>query len=391
MSAVVCVEGVWKKYRRGGQTAGPRANHRDATALQPGEFWALRDVHIEARRGEAVGVIGPNGAGKSTLLKVLAGVVRPSLGRLSLHGRVSAMIELGAGFHPELSGRENIRLNAALRGMSQRELRRKLEAIIEFADIGPFLDMPVKHYSSGMQARLGFAVAAHVEPDVLLVDEVLSVGDRVFRSRCMERMRQFRRHGAAIVFVSHDLGAVGAFCDRVAYLARGAVRRVGSPVDAIGAYEADAGNAAVPDGPPPVRVLDAAGQAARCFAPGERIRVEFDNGCRLFRGAGGYALALTRAADGLVMAETWPSRSSAREMVGDQHVAASSCELTLNVAPGEYLITVHAADNRTGTDASASAARVVVIGSHATSGMVDLLPRFTILPSRADACGISAS
>ncbi len=391
MSAVV-VEGVWKKYRRGGRGEAPRGGGRDAAALLPGEFWALRDVRLEARPGEALGVIGPNGAGKSTLLKVLAGVVRPTLGRLSLRGRVSAMLELGAGFHPELSGRENIRLSAALRGLSQRELRRKLDAIVEFADIGPFLDMPVKHYSSGMQARLGFAVAAHVEPDLLLVDEVLSVGDRVFRSRCMERMRCFRERGAAIVFVSHDLGAVGAFCDRAAYLARGVVQRVGSPVEAIGAYEADAGAAddgATLDGQPAMRVLDAAGRPARCFAPGDRIRVEFDPGGDRSGGHGRCALALMRAADGLVMAETAIGRNHSP---GDRQAAATACDLTLNVAPGEYVITVRAGDDLPKPDTEASAAaRVVVIGSRATGGLVNLLPRFTIVPTVTNACTLGAS
>jgi lipopolysaccharide transport system ATP-binding protein len=207
---------------------GPR-RHRES-------FSALNNVSFGVACGEAVGIIGPNGAGKSTALKLLAGILRPDSGTAKTKGRKAALIEVGAGFHGDLTGRENINLNATLLGMSRGEIRAKLDSIVAFAGLDRFLDTPVKRYSSGMYARLGFSIAAHVDPDVLLVDEVLSVGDAMFRVRCLERMRQLVRGGTALVFITHDLEQMRAICGRAIVLERGEVSFDGTPSDAIGQY-----------------------------------------------------------------------------------------------------------------------------------------------------------
>ncbi len=200
------------------------------------EFLALHDVSFAVREGEALGIIGHNGAGKSTILKLLAGVTDPTRGHARVNGRFAALIELGAGFHPDLTGRENVYLNGSILGLKRAEIDRKLESIVDFAGIERFMDTPVKRYSSGMQARLGFAVAAHVEPEVLLIDEVLSVGDFAFQQKCFKRMEEFRRSGIAIVFVSHNLNAIASLCSRAILLRTGEVVASGTPMEVIDAY-----------------------------------------------------------------------------------------------------------------------------------------------------------
>jgi lipopolysaccharide transport system ATP-binding protein len=193
------------------------------------ELWALKEVSFEVEAGEAVGIIGANGAGKSTLLKLLAGITAPTRGRIETGGRVSPLIEVGAGFHPDLTGRENIYVQGVLLGMSRRELKRKLEAIVAFAELERFVDTPVKRYSSGMYVRLGFSIALHVEPEILLVDEVLAVGDLSFQRKCLAAMGEFRRRARALVFVSHNLAAVSGLCQRCLWIASGRVRMEGDP------------------------------------------------------------------------------------------------------------------------------------------------------------------
>jgi ABC-type polysaccharide/polyol phosphate transport system ATPase subunit len=201
-------------------------------------FVALDRVSFTVAPGEALGIIGPNGAGKSTTLRLAAGIYPQDSGDIVVRGRVSALIELSAGFHPDLSGRENIYLGGALLGLRKRQLREVFDEIAEFADIGEFLESPVRTYSTGMAVRLGFAVAAYVPADVLLVDEVLAVGDQEFRTKCMNRMAERRREGASILFVSHNLGAVESFCDRALLLTEGQIRAEGDPAETIEAYQA---------------------------------------------------------------------------------------------------------------------------------------------------------
>ncbi len=244
---VVCLSGVSKRFRlgethdslrdliAGGLGRLLRGRRRKAIGGDS-EFWALRDVDLTVRRGEAVGIIGPNGAGKSTALKLLAGILRPDGGKVVVNGRLAALIEVGAGFHGDLTGRENVFLNGAILGMTRQEIRSNLDAIVAFAGIDRFLDVPVKRYSSGMYARLGFSIAAHVNPEILLVDEVLSVGDAVFRLRCLERMHDLVRNGTALVFVTHNLEQMRAICGQALVLESGRCLFEGPSREAVRHY-----------------------------------------------------------------------------------------------------------------------------------------------------------
>lgn len=203
--------------------ASARRSTPDPRAASVEEFWALRDVSLQIRQGESVGLIGHNGAGKSTFLKIISRITEPTEGRLSIRGRAASLLEVGTGFHPELTGRENIFLNGAILGMPKREIRAKFDQIVAFADVTQFLDTPVKRYSSGMYVRLAFSVAAHLEPDILIVDEVLAVGDAAFQKKCLERMTEVTKSGRTILFVSHNLGLVRSMCRRCVLLEHGRV------------------------------------------------------------------------------------------------------------------------------------------------------------------------
>lgn len=209
-----------------------------AVAVEPGpdHIWALRNVSFEVPRGQILGIIGPNGAGKSTLLKVLSRITEPTEGRAEIHGRVGSLLEVGTGFHPELTGRENIYLSGALLGMRKLEIDRKLDEIVAFAEIARFVETPVKHYSSGMYVRLGFAVAAHFEPAILIIDEVLAVGDVGFQRKCLSKMEDVRQHGRTILFVSHNMPAVTRICERALLISGGAIQKDGASGDVASAY-----------------------------------------------------------------------------------------------------------------------------------------------------------
>jgi lipopolysaccharide transport system ATP-binding protein len=200
------------------------------------DIWALRDIGFEIRQGEVVGIIGRNGSGKSTLLKILSRITEPTEGRVSIRGRVSSLLEVGTGFHPELTGRENIFLNGAILGMARAEIRRKFDEIVAFAEIEKFLDTPVKRYSSGMYVRLAFAVAAHLDPEILLVDEVLAVGDAEFQKKCLGKMQDVSRSGRTVLFVSHNMGAIEALCSKAVYLFEGVLKAIGDPDELVKQY-----------------------------------------------------------------------------------------------------------------------------------------------------------
>jgi lipopolysaccharide transport system ATP-binding protein len=238
-------EGLSKRYRIGTFVPYGRLTESIADFVRhpfkrrgetPEWIWALRDVSLEVRHGEVLGIVGRNGAGKTTLLKILSRITDPSGGLVRLRGRVGSLLEVGTGFHPELTGRENIYLNGAILGMRREEIRRKFDPIIEFAEIERFLDTPVKRYSSGMYIRLAFAVAAHLEPEVLLVDEVLAVGDAAFQAKCLGRMNDIAREGRTVVFVSHNMGAITKLCSRVVWIEDGHLAYDGAPTEVVGRY-----------------------------------------------------------------------------------------------------------------------------------------------------------
>lgn len=215
------------------KTVVDRLSGRPLPAGGAEDFWAVRDVSFDVQQGDVVGIIGRNGAGKSTLLKLLSRITAPTEGCVRLHGRVASLLEVGTGFHPELSGRENIFLNGAILGMARSEIRRQFDAIVAFAEVERFLDTPVKHYSSGMYVRLAFAVAAHLEPEILIVDEVLAVGDAPFQKRCLNRMSEVASSGRTVLFVSHNMNAVERMCNRAIMLDRGKIKSQSSDVRAI--------------------------------------------------------------------------------------------------------------------------------------------------------------
>ena len=234
------VSKVYRRYGRRRQFATLKSailSGSFVTDLRPDEtFEALRDVSFDVAAGRTYGIIGPNGSGKSTMLKCVAGITRPTRGSVTVTGRISALIELGAGFHPEISGRENVFINGIMLGLSKKEITKRFDEIVEFAELEDFIDAPVKTYSSGMYMRLGFAVAIHVDPDVLLVDEVLAVGDAGFTHKCLDKFSDFRRRGKTVLLVTHSLGLVERFCDEALWFEQGRVRATGDPRRVVGAY-----------------------------------------------------------------------------------------------------------------------------------------------------------
>lgn len=255
MKPIIQVEGISKQFRLGKQREPYRTlrdsvasgvrnvfnrfrRANDSSSQNNGEFWALKDVSFDVQPGEVVGIIGRNGSGKSTLLKILSQIYEPTSGRAVLRGRLASLLEVGTGFHPELTGRENIFLNGSILGMTRREIQRKFDEIVAFSEIEKFLDTPVKRYSSGMYVRLAFAVAAHLEPEILIVDEVLAVGDAAFQDKCIGKMQEVGSGGRTVIFVSHNMSAVSTICNSAILLAHGKVKLIGNTLDAINAYKA---------------------------------------------------------------------------------------------------------------------------------------------------------
>lgn len=238
---MISVEGLGKEYHLGGNKGldlrgGLKRNTKALLGRSQGSFWALKDVSFNVERGDALGIIGRNGAGKSTLLKLLSRITMPTTGRFSINGRVSSLLEVGTGFHPELSGRENIFLNGTILGMRRAEVKQKLDEIVEFSGVERFLENPVKHYSSGQKVRLAFAVAAHLEPEVLIIDEVLAVGDLEFQRKCLGKMKDVTSNGRTILFVSHNMSAINSLCKRCMLLSDGMVEAEGDTRTIINRY-----------------------------------------------------------------------------------------------------------------------------------------------------------
>jgi lipopolysaccharide transport system ATP-binding protein len=334
--------------------AGARRRDEDDT------LWALRDVSFELERGQVLGVIGRNGAGKSTLLKILSRITEPTEGQIDIYGRVGSLLEVGTGFHPELTGRENIFMNGAILGMTRREIASKFDQIVEFAGIERFIHTPVKRYSSGMYVRLAFAVAAHLEPEILIVDEVLAVGDAEFQRKCLGRMNEVASHGRTVLFVSHNLAAVSSLCTKGLLLDKGQVHFYGSAEDAISRYvqmgdsqEADVDLASHPGRPGKYspfikrfRVRDSQGNVTRTIPLGEDVTFELEiespqplSNChvniRLFGGR----------AERLMTCYTKYQREESIEFNRTVHVACTIRDLRL--MPGPYhlgLLLVHNGD-----------------------------------------------
>ena len=238
------VEGVGKKYSIGKQkedTLRATIARLFSNSNKGGEeFWALKDISFEVKRGDVIGIIGKNGAGKSTLLKILSQITTPTTGRIEINGRVASLLEVGTGFHPELTGRENIFLNGTILGMTRREVKAKFDEIVDFSGVEKFIDTPVKHYSSGMYVRLAFAVAAHLEPEILIIDEVLAVGDAEFQKKCLGKMKDVSSEGRTVLFVSHNMSAIHKLCENVILLRSGNLYRQGITEQIIGDYLSDA-------------------------------------------------------------------------------------------------------------------------------------------------------
>jgi len=237
---VLRLEDVWRRYRRWERRpaslkeAFVRFLRRDGWAYE--DFWALQGISLSVQRGEVVGVCGANGSGKSTLLKVVAGILPMTHGRITVRGKIATLLDLGTGFLPELTGRENIVLNGAIMGLSDADMARKMESIIDFADLGPFIDSPIKTYSSGMYMRLGFAIAVHVDADILLIDDILAVGDAAFHHKCSAWLQQIQQNGTALLIVSHTLSVLSTLCNRVIWLDQGRVMAEGHPIEVLQQY-----------------------------------------------------------------------------------------------------------------------------------------------------------
>jgi lipopolysaccharide transport system ATP-binding protein len=313
----VRVEGVSKRFRRGERQdslrdlipsllrRGRAAGRHRPDVLDANEFWAVRDVDFQVQFGRALGIIGPNGAGKSTMLKLLTGILRPSEGTIRMRGRVASLIEVAAGFHQDLTGRENVYLQGAIMGMTRQEVRQRLDSIIDFSGVEAFIDTPVKRYSSGMNARLGFAIAVHLDPDVLVIDEVLSVGDMAFQQKCVQRMKAFKSDGVAIIFVSHNMQAIGDLCDE-ALVIKSSPKYLGEVGQAVSHYLGLVGSGSSSWSANGVAVLGSALRdidgapvtAVASFAP-LVLDVDFEFTERFSRLM--FSLVLYRATDGLIV------------------------------------------------------------------------------------------
>jgi ABC-type polysaccharide/polyol phosphate transport system ATPase subunit len=233
---VIKFEKVGKKFKIGQKLLLKEALLDIFKPASTKDFWALKDVNIEVKKGETLGIIGPNGSGKSTILKLIAGVMVPTEGQVVIKGKVAPLIELGSGFHPELTGRENIYLDGSILGLSKKEINRRYKEIVDFAELWEFIDTPIKHYSFGMYMRLGFSVAVNVNPDILLIDEVLAVGDSAFQQKCIDKMNEFKKAGVTIVFISHNLETVKNFCNIALFVKDGQLKYSGDVEDSIEQY-----------------------------------------------------------------------------------------------------------------------------------------------------------
>jgi lipopolysaccharide transport system ATP-binding protein len=309
--------------------------------LRKGEFWAVDEVTFGLNRGQTIGIIGPNGSGKSTILKMLNGIYMPDKGKIQIKGRVGALIEVGAGFHPMLTGRENIYINGSILGMSKKEIDKKFDEIVDFADIGDFIDSPVKHYSSGMYVRLGFSIAVHCEPEILLVDEVLAVGDSRFYNKCTQKINQMTANNTSIVLVSHNMWLIKTMCDWVLLLGQGKIVKAGNPSECIYAYSKlgsiDHLRTARSIGSEPpvvislVEIMDEHNKPVNEVTPDARVNVSIKYSCLKEKFRGILLLRVTTH-DGFPLYTSYSNTIDFHK--GDGLAAASICSISL--LEGEY-------------------------------------------------------
>ena len=338
---------VWWARQRGKPNPLLRIGETDHGNREGETLWALKDVSFTVEQGEALGIIGRNGSGKSTLLKVLSRITAPTSGKVRVKGRIASLLEVGTGFHPELTGRENIYLNGAILGMTRREIDRKFDEIVDFAEIEQFIDTPVKRYSSGMYVRLAFAVAAHLDPEILVVDEVLAVGDAEFQKKCLGKMGDVAKEGRTVLFVSHNMAAIEALCGRVLLVDKGAISEVGGPTEVIDKYIV--GLSAVFGESErylsgkylrKISLLNSAGHQSRVFSPGEDIRVlvSVDTGMETVRHPQLGLGISTRQGQRVCTVASYFARDRLPPISGKQII---QCTIERpNLAPGDYLVKV---------------------------------------------------
>ena len=383
------VEALWKNFRlyhernryiKAAMLRGRRARYE--------EFWALQDVNLTVAKGATVGVIGSNGSGKTTLLKCLTGIYTPERGSVSIDGNLAALLELGAGFHPELSGTENIYLNGSIMGMSRKEIDDKFDSIVNFAGLEQFIDTPVKNFSSGMTVRLGFSIATHVEPEVLLIDEVLSVGDQAFQRKSTEKIEQFRRDGRTILVVSHSLGLVQQLCDTVVWLEKGHVKMIGPATEVIAEYTGNTyGNFAREDASSKTRwgtgdaqvtqvaMLDGNDQPFDTLASGGEIRIRLEMTSHMRIESPVLRIRLETMSGELVWS-TSTQRGTATLRVLDGPATAVLTIPSLPLADGTYYVTVSITDATGATefDHCQHWAKVHITGGQPNDGGVVAIP-----------------
>jgi|DEB19_MinimDraft_3_1074340.scaffolds.fasta_scaffold00997_5 ABC-2 type transport system ATP-binding protein len=383
------VESLWKNFRlyhernrylKAAMLRGRRARYE--------EFWALQDVSLTVAKGATVGVIGSNGSGKTTLLKCLTGIYTPERGSVHIEGNVAALLELGAGFHAELSGTENIYLNGSILGMSKKEIDNKFDSIVEFAGLEQFIDTPVKNFSSGMVVRLGFSIATHVEPEVLLIDEILAVGDQAFQRKSTEKIEQFRRDGRTILVVSHSLGLVQQLCDTVVWLEKGHVKMTGPASDVISEYTGTTyGNFAREDASSKTRwgsgeaqitqvtTLDASEQPIDTLSSGDefRLRLELNSHVRI---ESPVLRVQMETMSGELVWSTTTQRGTATLRVLDGPAVAMLQIPSLPLADGTYYVSVSITDATGATefDHCQHWAKIHVVGGQPNDGGVVALP-----------------
>jgi ABC-2 type transport system ATP-binding protein len=391
---IVRVENVSKRFIiRKDKSIKERLTNFGRGARHREDFWALQNIDLEIEAGSTIGLIGPNGSGKSTLLKTIGGIIRPTTGRVSRRGQLAALLELGAGFHPDLTGRENVYLNASILGLSRDETDEHFDDIVEFSGIGEFIDTQVKFYSSGMYVRLAFAVAINVNPDILLVDEVLAVGDEAFQKKCLAKIRAFQEEGRTIILVTHTLSQITDLCTRAVVLAKGHVVFDGDPEDAVSILRS--GFATIPEAKKApdqdterakvtaVRVLDTDGRPQTSFTPGSSLIIEADVSASTPIDAWAVGLHIDNPLGQLIVGATTGSLKAdpAGPLDGSQTVRFTLANTA--IGPGDYGVTIAVMGSRRQEIARASReAEFRVLGDGAVWGPVTTAVAFEALTAR---------